>query len=359
MTGKKNKNRKVLFVTASTQGGGAERMLFNIISSLDCHIEKELVITSCDTPPQNRCIDYPTVSLRKKHALSSFGAIVRHINVFRPDYVFTTSSTIGYLLVLSKLFTSCAYKVIIRCAVSPSEIYDSGLKDRLLKQVIRLTYNWCDKIIAQTDYMKEDILKSYHVPAGKVITIRNIINTRFLDTESAYDRPAEFTEGQYKVVAAGALYSVKGFDLLIQAMTPLIEKDKTIRLYILGEERYEAGYKKYLQDLIDKNHMENYIYLLGYKSNPYPYLKNADLFVMSSRKEGFPNVVLEALYLKTPVVASNCVDFSRVIESGVNGYIVEKGNVLSLREGINRALSTTFDLDKLPIRNFDYNTLFV
>lgn len=84
MTGKKNKNRKVLFVTASTQGGGAERMLFNIISSLDCHIEKELVITSCDTPPQNRCIDYPTVSLRKKHALSSFGAIVRHINAFRP-----------------------------------------------------------------------------------------------------------------------------------------------------------------------------------------------------------------------------------------------------------------------------------
>lgn len=73
MTGKKNKNRKVLFVTASTQGGGAERMLFNIISSLDCHIEKELVITSCDTPPQNRCIDYPTVSLRKKHALSSWG----------------------------------------------------------------------------------------------------------------------------------------------------------------------------------------------------------------------------------------------------------------------------------------------
>ena len=104
MTGKKNKNRKVLFVTASTQGGGAERMLFNIISSLDCHIEKELVITSCDTPPQNRCIDYPTVSLRKKHALSSFGAIVRHINAFQPDYVFTTSSTIGYLLVLSKLF---------------------------------------------------------------------------------------------------------------------------------------------------------------------------------------------------------------------------------------------------------------
>lgn len=98
---------------------------------------------------------------------------------------------------------------------------------------------------------------------------------------------------------------------------------------------------------------------MGYKSNPYPYLKNADLFVMSSRKEGFPNVVLEALYLKTPVVASNCVDFSRVIESGVNGYIVEKGNVLSLREGINRALSTTFDLDRLPIRNFDYNTLFV
>lgn len=52
---------------------------------------------------------------------------------------------------------------------------------------------------------------------------------------------------------------------------------------------------------------------------------------MSSRKEGFPNVVLEALYLKTPVVASNCVDFSRVIESGVNGYIVEKG--MSFRFG--------------------------
>lgn len=97
---------------------------------------------------------------------------------------------------------------------------------------------------------------------------------------------------------------------------------------------------------------------MGHKPNPYPYIKASDLFIMSSRTEGFPNVVLEALTLGIPVVASNCVDFKGIIYEGINGYVVEKNNIESLRIGLKKALTTSFDMSAICINNFNYNTLF-
>ena len=80
---------------------------------------------------------------------------------------------------------------------------------------------------------------------------------------------------------------------------------------------------------------------------------------MSSRKEGFPNVVLEALYLNTPVVATNCVDFSEVIIEGENGYIVEKENVNSLAEGICKSMDSLTQSTKFSLENFNYEKIFL
>ena len=74
--------------------------------------------------------------------------------------------------------------------------------------------------------------------------------------------------------------------------------------------------------------------------------------------EGFPNVVLEALTLDVPVVATNCVDFNTIICEGINGYVVEKNSIESLQSGIKRALTTSFDMSAICINNFNYNTLF-
>ncbi len=349
---------RVLFVTASTTGGGAERMLFNIISSLDDNHEAYLFITSDEKVPLQYNSAVRAVNANKKHAVSAFAHLIKEIKKFNPQYIFTTSSNIGYMLILAKKLLGANFKVYIRCAVTPSEIYQQDIKTRLLNEIIRLSYNSADLIIAQTEFMRDDLIKSYKIDPNKVRAIRNIIDYEFATSSSGKFIPEELQPQNYNIVAAGALYSVKGFDILIDAIEPLVKSNPRLMLYILGEERYEDGYKSYLSQKIKEYNIERNVHLLGYRSNPYPYFKTADLFVMSSRKEGFPNVVLEALALGTPVVATDCVDFDGVIENGVNGYVVKKNDPDSLRQGIVSAITSNFDLKNTQLRNYDYNKLF-
>lgn len=352
-----NEKIKVLFVTASTTGGGAERMLFNIIRSLDDNHQAKLFITSEAEPPEiyKGCIE--SYNAKKKHAVSAFPQLIKYIKQFTPNHIFTTSSNIGYMLILAKQILKANYKTYIRCAVPPSEIYQKDFKTKLLNRIIRITYNSADMIIAQTDFSRHDLIKSYHLQPQRVITIRNIVDIELVNQQAAEKKAIELKDFNYNIVASGALYSVKGFDLLIDAIAPLIV-DSNRHLYILGDERYEIGYKIFLQKKIQKVNAENNIHLIGYRSNPYPYYKAADLFVMSSRKEGFPNVVLEAITLGTPVVATNCVDWSGVIEPNINGIVVNKNSCKALYEGLKHAFSTSFKFEPNTINNFDYNKLF-
>lgn len=348
---------RVLFVTASTKGGGAERMLFNIIRSLDSKHTAKLFVTSNDKVPDLYAAEVDTVYARKRHAINAFMPLLRELRDFRPHHVFTTSSNIGYMIIIAKKLLKAHYKTYIRCAVPPSEIYQTDIKTRLLNWVISKTYNSANLIIAQTDYSRDDLIKCYNIEPSKVKTIRNIVDTKLVTTQAENSTPLELNTNNYNIVAAGALYSVKGFDLLIEAIAPLL-RGTNRHLYILGEERYETGYKSLLLNKINEAGVKAQIHLLGQKSNPYPYYKAADLFVMSSRKEGFPNVVLEALTLGTPVVATNVVDWSEVIKDGHNGLIANKNNVDSLRSVLERAFITKFDTLKIKFTNYNYNELF-
>lgn len=349
---------KVAFVTATTRKGGAERMLFNIMSSLDERHDIRLYVTSCDQVPAWVSQQFSTIQFYKKHARAAFGKLLWHLRCYAPDYVFTTSSNIGYLLLVCRWMLHAKFKVILRCAVSPSEIYHSSIKHKLLAGVNRLMYEQSDLMIAQTEFMKSDLMRAYGVDADKIRVIRNIIDKNFVSQSLAQGTAVALPDG-FNFIASGMLYSVKGFDILIEAIAPVIQQNRKVFLSILGEERYEAGYRAFLQEKINSLGLTDNVRLLGYQENPFPYYQAADVFVMSSRKEGFPNVVLEALYLKKPVIATNCVDFAGVIVDGTNGFVVEKENVQALREALQKAVSYRFDMDAVQIDNFDYNKLFV
>lgn len=349
---------RVLFVTASTKGGGAERMLFNIIHSLDNNHVIRLFVTSDEHIPDVYANDQiQCINANKRHAMSAFHKLIKDIKCYKPHHIFTTSSNIGYMIILAKKILYADFNIYIRCAVTPSEIYQSGMRTKGLNFVNRLAYNCADMVIAQTDFMRGDLIKKYHINPKKVKTIRNIIDKEFVKLEALKEDDGELRIEDYNIVACGALYSVKGFDLLINALATLL-KGTNRHLYILGEERYEVDYRKFLLSVINKLSLSQHVHLLGQKCNPYPYFKRANLFVMSSRKEGYPNVVLEALTLGVPVVATNVVDWAGVIKDGVNGYIAEKNNVDSIKEALMKAFDTDFEMDKIKIDNYNYNELF-
>jgi glycosyltransferase involved in cell wall biosynthesis len=121
--------------------------------------------------------------------------------------------------------------------------------------------------------------------------------------------------------AMGSLLPVKGFDQLLEAMAILREQELACHLQIAGSGPEEARLKKLIQD---RQLTEN-VELLGFQSNPYPYLKHCDAFVLSSLSEALPTVIAEAMILGKPIVSTNCSGADELLGDREYGLVCEQG----------------------------------
>jgi len=350
---------KIVFVAASTVGGGAERVQLNIMNSLDSNFyDINFINIGTETAPKELKNHIHYSRYHKKHVRQGFFPLKKDLKKIKPDYLFTTSILAAYLLQVLKVILRLKSKVIVRIAVPPSESPHRTIKYRVLNRINKFVLKHVDLIIAQTQFMKDDVVNHFKLNPEKVQVIRNIVDSEFLSSKSEEFVPEEYDKTHFNIVAVGALYPVKGFDLLIEALASVKNEIENLRLYILGDVRYAQDYDKVLERLISQYSLEENVFLLGHKSNPFPYIKHANLFVLSSRSEGFPNVVLESLYLKTPVIATSCVDFTGVIEEGENGYVVEKNSTEALAKGILNGYTRLRQPKFHEIKNFDYSNVF-
>ena len=110
-----------------------------------------------------------------------------------------------------------------------------------------------------------------------------------------------------------------------------------------------------IKRLISKYKLSDCIHCVGYQSNPYPYIKYANCFVLSSRAEGMPNVLLESLYLHTPVATTKCIPvISRLVHEGLHGFLAEPENPESLAQAMEKCLNlkdihSNYDFANLPL----------
>jgi len=188
--------------------------------------------------------------------------------------------------------------------------------------------------------MKQDLMKCYQVPSKKIIVINNPI-----DSESIYQKSFYVTQlldnKKINLLSVGRLDKVKGYDLLLEAMKQL---DDRFHLTIIGQGSEEFN----LQHLVKKLGLKSKVSFLDFQDNPYCYMRQADIMLLSSRYEGFPNVVLEANACGTPVVAFNCPGGTgEIIKNGVNGFLVECGDIEKLSQTIIQAVHQKWDSKKI------------
>ena len=165
-----------------------------------------------------------------------------------------------------------------------------------------------------------------------VITVYNPVNEMKIKEQSLCNC-SKLSSSSFNVITAGRLTYQKGYDRLVKIHKRLIDEGVIHHLYILGQgEEYES-----LSQFIKENKLDKTVTLLGFQSNPYIYIKQADLFVCSSRSEGFSTVATEAAILGIPIVTTLCSGMRELLGNSEYGLITEN-NTDSLYEGLKQMI---------------------
>lgn len=201
-----------------------------------------------------------------------------------------------------------------------------------------------DKIWVISEKIKKDFQKIAEKPQEKekLIRIYNPIDSNEIRRKSEEKINFDFSEFQEKTfVAIGTVFPQKGFDRLIKAHKKLLEEGLTHKIIIVGD-----GYDFYaIKDLIKELKVENTVKMAGFQDNPYPFFKNTDYFILSSRYEGYPTVLFEALTLKKPIIATDVSGVREILQQGELGMIIENSE-----EGIYNGMKNFLINPHIPVQ---------
>ena len=314
------KKQKILFTLPNLNGGGAERVIVNIIKSLDKDkYDIKLLLVDRIGDFLELVPEYvEIISLDTKRTRNALPLLVKAIKEVNPEIIFSTTNRMNILVLISSYFINKQIKIYVREPSLPSAQIKNKNISFLYQMLIRILYPRAYRVVAQTDEMKEEIQKYFGINKENIITLMNPIDTEMID-RNLKNIENHFDEKYINLVAVGRLSYAKGYDILIEAMRDVVKEKNNYRLYILGE----GEDRKKLEDMIKDFGIEQNVFLLGFQKNPHKYIKYANAFVLSSRWEGLPNVVLESLYIGIPVIATKVVKIlDELIIDGINGYLV-------------------------------------
>ncbi|MCC6274950.1 MAG: glycosyltransferase [Leptospiraceae bacterium] len=221
----------------------------------------------------------------------------------------------------------------------------------MLRFTIGIFYPLAQARIGVSNGVAKDIEKLGRLKENSVRVIYNPIVKDEEDIEKDFINPWDKSTAK-KILTVGNLKIEKNHELLIRAFAK-VKKTINAVLVILGE----GELRKKMEDLIHELNLSDSVKLPGYVPNPYPWYKNADLFVLSSNHEGFGNVIVEALSCGIPVVSTNCPSGpGEILESGKYGILVPVNDSNAMAAAIIKSLNMEHDKVKLENRANDFST---
>jgi glycosyltransferase involved in cell wall biosynthesis len=330
--------RRVLFILPSLRGGGTERVITILLRHLDRgRFEPHLALLEKAGPFLDEVpADVPIHDLNVSRVRYAFPSILEVVWELRPDTVLSSLCELNLAVAFVKPFFPPGTRLLLQEATSLSSyLAEKGEDTGLMRWLYRRLYSRATKIICKADYVLDDLARHFGIPRDKMLRIYNPVDVARI-TQLAESGANPFPTNGPHLVAAGRLVNVKGFDVLLDALK-LVRETIPVQLTILGEGPLESDLKARSTRL----GLSDAVRFAGFQANPYAFYKHADLFVLSSRYEGMPSAILEALSLGTPVVATDCPGGVREIIAGSNmGLMVPSSNPRLLAEAIISAIES-------------------
>ena len=322
--------------------GGAERMMVNIVNHfVDSNQEVHLIVFK-DVGSLKGLLDSTIIvhDLESDSVSRGIFSCLKCIYRIKPDTVF---SGIGHVNLSLSPFIPLMKRVLpssrwIARETNIVSLQNQNAKSsKLFNWLYQKFYHHYDVIVTQSQDMREDLVEHYPKTIAKVTLIHNPIDIQ--GVQNLANKMADIPK--VELITVGTLTARKRQSLLIEVMAQL-PKHYTLSIVGSGEEELA------LKALVKTLNLNERITFFGHQTNPYPYLKSANLFVLTSAHEGFPNVLLEANALGLPVIAFACPGgITEIIEEGINGFTVENGNKNLLRKTIEEASFYAFKKEKI------------
>ena len=362
--------KKVLFFIDSLSGGGAEKVLTDIIYNIDKNKYDITVLTYWDRGvyvediKNNSNITYKTCFKELKAGKSIFKKIYNMIIIKIRENI-------------AKIFPKQFYNFIIKDDYDIEIAFIEGITTKVIsystnknskkyawvhidlevknyvsrfyknkKEQIKC-YEKFDKIFCVSEEVRDSFARVFGINNKLIIQYNPIdeIKIKQLSKEKIDDININ---NKFKIITVGRLEPQKGYDRLLKIHKRLIEEGFEYELWILGE----GIQKKQIEEFIKINKLCDSVKLLGFKKNPYKYMNISDMFVCSSRTEGFSTVVTEALIIGLPVVSTKCTGTNELLNSGECGLITDN-NIESLYMGVKEMLQNKKEYEKYRVKSLE------
>lgn len=347
---------KIKFYVESFLVGGIEKVLLQYLKNIDSinnevtliigYKQDELEKLKSDIP-NNIKVEYVLTddmycALKKKKAIGKLSKLeklkmegtswLRKIKIRSrlKELISSDDVIVDFDMTLSPFMKEFKNRKVTFCHFSLKN-YHRGIERRLKKLGNRL--NDYDKVVVISDEMKKEAMEMFPFLENKLVRIYNSFNFDEIYRLANKEIEKEL-EGKYILAIARLEETQKDFTTLIKAYSKICNEVEE-NLYIIGDGRH----REQLENLVKELKVEDRVKFLGFRTNPYPYLKRANLFVHSSKFEGFGLVILEAMILGRMVIATDCpTGPSELLDNGKNGILVEVGNVDEMAESMKKVL---------------------
>lgn len=325
--------KRVLFFIESLSGGGAEKVLVTYLQYLDKRKYEITLMTLVDTGVYKEFID---------------PAQLCYSSIIRPSHnkIIDLENKIKYNLLYRYLPTRLASKLVIPRGYDLYVAFTEGFATKLIayvpgkkmawvhidlksfpwtqeKRIFRslheekLVYTKYNRVVCVSDSVERGMRNLYDL--SNTMTLSNPIDAEMIQSLSYADCDIHFNASSFNIITIGRLTRQKGYDLLIPIIARLRKEKIDVNLYIMGDGEQRNSLE---QIILDKN-LSDSVHLLGYFKNPYPFFSQMDLFVCSSRAEGYSLVMAEALVLGIPVVSMNCAGPRELLDNGLFGCLCD------------------------------------
>ncbi len=339
---------RIALTLPSLAGGGAQRIFVDLARGLlDRSIAVDVVLVReegvlRDSVPAGADV----VLLGGDRVSRAVPRLAAYLRSRRPDVVVPAISHMNLCALLAARLTRPRVPVVVshHNHLTLHARHGARPQDRVMPWLVRAGYPWADGIVAVSDGVADDLASAARLPRSRIEVVYNPVDFDRVSAMAATppDHPwlAEKAglRGRNAVaapvlVAAGRLSPQKDFATLLRAVALL---DRDVRVVVLGEGELRPDLERLAREL----RIDDRVDLPGFSANPYPSYRAGDLFVLSSRWEGLPTVLVEALFLGVPIVATDCPSGpAEILAGGRWGRLVAPADPEAMAAAIEAGLA--------------------